>query len=324
MLQLPSSRVRGLEGLRPESLVRRLGFIFGAWAMVFVGCSAVSNGGIATDPSLTPLGVFFPKQVPLPDPQTFPAALLEGKLLVIGQCLRVIATGSGTNYLLVWPSHFSLSTDQGRLVVLNGEGQSLYREGDPVRIGGGEIPSDESSWQNTPLLQQSVPKECPGPYWLVSPIVIPTSSSILQPPAIVTMTSTSFSEYTDKLLCFSVTVPAVWVVDGSPSGFAAFAPSLPGPEFRIVNAAVAEKPTLEQALEELTRGSLGPQIQSIENWAVDSQPALWVTLADSEFQFDLLVITPACADGQHALFVSANGTDRKSFEAFLDWIHFLR
>lgn len=87
----------------------------------------------------------------------------------------------------------------------------------------------------------------------------------------------------------------------------------------------AEKPTLEQALDELKQGSLGPSIQSIENWVVDGEPAFLVTFVPgAEFSFDAMVIAPNCGEGRHPLFISARGADRKSFEFFLSRIRFIR
>ena len=160
-----------------EPLMWRWGLVVGILALALIGCSSATQERILAEATITPFGVLFPKQVPIPDPQTYPTALLEGKLVVIERCLRVSATEGGTSYLLVWPPDFSLSADRGALIVLNRAGQMLYRQGDTVSIGGGEVPSDEASWLNIPLLRQKPPRECPGPYWLVSPLMQPTPSA---------------------------------------------------------------------------------------------------------------------------------------------------
>jgi hypothetical protein len=106
-------------------------------------------------------------------------------------------------------------------------------------------------------------------------------------------------------------------VEGGRGGFAAFGPK-DQPRINITNVSFSETATLDRALDDLKRGSLGPYIQSTEDWAVDGRPALWVTLVPGqEFQFVVLVIPRQCTASQHALFISAREMDRPSFEAFL-------
>lgn len=135
--------------------------------------------------------------------------------------------------------------------------------------------------------------------------------------------------YQDPWLCFTVEVPKDWYVDGVPGGFAAFGP---GKEHHFTIAqGSAERLTLESALESLRRGSVGPFIQEINDFVVNDQPALWVTLQSSakdyfeeQFQFVVLVIAPDCGDGPHALFISANAkADQRSFEIFLNQVRFI-
>ena len=121
--------------------------------------------------------VLFPQQVPTGDPRSYPAAEMGGKLVVVGRCLRVIDTQSGISWLPIWPAEFTLSTENGGMVIRNGADQVLWRVGDEVRITGGEIPSDENAWRSIESLPQEPPKECSGPYWLVSNI----QSGQLQP-----------------------------------------------------------------------------------------------------------------------------------------------
>lgn len=132
------------------------------------------------------------------------------------------------------------------------------------------------------------------------------------------------SEYQDRWLCFAVTVPEDWTyIDGMPSAFASFGPR-DRPSFTIANNSFEETPTLERALENLKQGSLGPSIQSVENWAVDSESALWVTLVpDAEFKFVVLVITQ-CGNGRRTLSISATDANRESFVSFLNRIRFIR
>lgn len=145
------------------------------------------------------------------------------------------------------------------------------------------------------------------------------------PPATAVISGTSAPEYKDRLLCFAVEVPDGWIVDGSPSGFAAFSPKQGGYEFRVVNVSVGERPTLKAALDDVRRGPLGSYVQSSQNWTVDNQPALLVSyVPGAEHQFDVLVITPPCDGWRRSLFISATGADRATFELFLRRVHLLQ
>jgi len=142
----------------------------------------------------------------------------------------------------------------------------------------------------------------------------------ITPPPTTTSTP-DVNRYEDGWLCFTVEVPTGWIVDGVPGGFASFSASKAS--FNIANVYLGETPTLEQALDELERGS-SSQIQEVRDVAVDGQPALWVTLApDAEFQFVATVIAPDCGGGHHALFISARGTNRGELEMFLTQIHLM-
>jgi hypothetical protein len=83
----------------------------------------------------------------------------------------VIDQQRGTDYLPIWRPDFTLGTDQGGIAIRNGAGRVLARVGDTIRIGGGEVPSDEAAWLSTAALRQKPPAECPGPYWLVGEII---------------------------------------------------------------------------------------------------------------------------------------------------------
>jgi hypothetical protein len=64
-------------------------------------------------------------------------ALLEGTLALSGNCL-VVVRGSYDVTLVVWPDRFSLVHGPNGLEV-HGNGQIL-RQGETVRLGGGEWP----------------------------------------------------------------------------------------------------------------------------------------------------------------------------------------
>jgi hypothetical protein len=99
---------------------------------------------------------------------TYPLALTTGKLVVEGDYVRVksgwfFAKGS----LLIWPYGYSLKTADGKISVVDKDGQVVAVAGDNVKIGGGEISLEIVE----KYLGKSLPANCPGPYWLVSGVV---------------------------------------------------------------------------------------------------------------------------------------------------------
>ncbi|HET89176.1 MAG TPA: hypothetical protein ENN99_00325 [Chloroflexi bacterium] len=168
---------------------------------------------------------------------------------------------------------------------------------------------------------QPTGKFAPTPTEADETVVTATPTSQLS--ASITPTSTP---YKDNWLCFIVDVPAGWTTDGVSGGFASFTISgADQPSFNIASVSLGQTPTLEQALDELRRGSLGPYVQEVKDFVVDGQPALWATFApEAEFQFVVMAIVPGCGDGPHALFISAAGADEKAFEMFLSHIRFFQ
>ena len=93
-----------------------------------------------------------------------PTALLEGELTLEGGCLRVTRP-SGFGHLLIWPQRFKLSVDGRDIRIIGDPGVSLS-VGDKISIGGGEVPL----YHLQTLVEQPVPSDCPGPYWLVGKV----------------------------------------------------------------------------------------------------------------------------------------------------------
>ena len=99
---------------------------------------------------------------------TYPLALTTGKLVVDGDYMRVksgwfFAKGS----LLIWPYGYSLKTTDGKISVIDKDGQVVAVVGDEVKFGGGEISLEIVE----KYLGKALPANCPGPYWLVSGVV---------------------------------------------------------------------------------------------------------------------------------------------------------
>ena len=115
--------------------------------------------------------IFFPRQQPAAGIRETMVALLLGKLTAADGCLYVDDSNSDTSYLLVWPPDFTLSMEADAVLLFNGTGEVVARVGEELRISGGEVKSvrylDEQ-------VRQSLPADCPGPYWIVGDEVGPT------------------------------------------------------------------------------------------------------------------------------------------------------
>jgi len=92
-----------------------------------------------------------------------------GELVLVDGCLRLKAIGSDTSYLLVWPPEFSLHTENDEIRILDGDGQVVARVWEEVCMGGG----GRSAAHLSEHVQQQLPPDCPGPYWMVGLSVRP-------------------------------------------------------------------------------------------------------------------------------------------------------
>jgi hypothetical protein len=103
---------------------------------------------------------------------TFWTALLIGKLEMADGCLHVVSRLSGTNYILVPPPDMSITVEGNRVRFISGivtgiRAGAMVNLGETVKMGGGEtsILGDD--------LIHSIPPNCTGRYWIVSPEVTP-------------------------------------------------------------------------------------------------------------------------------------------------------
>ena len=90
-----------------------------------------------------------------------------GELTLENGCLRVSKTNTinGDGFLLIWDTRFSTRTEQGVVQVIDGStGEVLASTGDYVEVSGGFV---VSSIEVEKALKESIPNECPGPYWVV-------------------------------------------------------------------------------------------------------------------------------------------------------------
>lgn len=113
----------------------------------------------------TPLGSHFPQKRRAP--YGYLDTFVTGKLAFEHGCLRISEVSglkAGDNLLLIWDPRFTNRMDQGVVRVINvSTGDVLASAGDFVEVGlGGSLTNPTWLW-----LKRPIPKECPGPYWVV-------------------------------------------------------------------------------------------------------------------------------------------------------------
>ena len=107
------------------------------------------------------LGAHFPQKINTPN--TYMEMLIKGELVLDNGCLRV-SDVDGVSIMLIWDSRFSTRTEQGVVQVIdNSTGEVLASVGDFVAVGGGSAGTNPTELD----LKESIPDECPGPYYLV-------------------------------------------------------------------------------------------------------------------------------------------------------------
>ena len=94
-------------------------------------------------------------------------ALLEGELVLENGCIRAKSKG-GADRLLIWPERFKLSVDGRDIRISDDSGVSLS-VGEEIRIGGGE---KKLAYVQL-VVEQPLPNDCPGPYWIVGEVPLP-------------------------------------------------------------------------------------------------------------------------------------------------------
>jgi hypothetical protein len=141
-------------------------------ALLLIMTACTSTTGSSLQPSENHLDatsdpskkIFFPRQEKTDGERAVMEALVRGTLVLVDNCIRVQYDEVGINYLLIWPPDFSISFENGTIEIVNEDGKIVASLGDNVQMGGGEIKLlsllDKS-------IQEQVPPQCPGPYWIV-------------------------------------------------------------------------------------------------------------------------------------------------------------
>jgi len=120
------------------------------------------------DVSPAPKVSFFPVQSDEFAGEAYPSALATGILALDGGYLRLEYQGTTDSDLLIWPPGFSIYIQDDTIHVLNKDGNEVARLGDEIKAGGGQVPLVIVG----KYTGQTLPEDCPGPYWLISEVII--------------------------------------------------------------------------------------------------------------------------------------------------------
>ena len=160
-----TSQTRGCsEPLRAVTAARRGGFLFLLVsllvALAAIGCSGGEGNIVVTFPQHdAPLGT------------DNGGKYFAGQLVLNEGCLRVEIPSDPTrgdnpalSRLLIWPTAFTLDTEDGALRIIDGTGRVAAHIGDHVRLSGATVSYQEA--RNRGLIR-GMSGDCPGPYFLV-------------------------------------------------------------------------------------------------------------------------------------------------------------
>ncbi len=118
-------------------------------------------------PGKSPEVAFFPVQLDEFAEEAYPSSLATGILTLDDGYLRLEYQWTDDSDLLIWPPGHSVYIQDDTVYVLNKDGNEVARVGDEIKAGGGQVPVIIVE----KYTGQTLPEDCPGPYWLVSIVV---------------------------------------------------------------------------------------------------------------------------------------------------------
>jgi len=113
--------------------------------------------------------VAFPRQEYVEGPRAMMEAELVGKLELTDGCLQIDSLYGDGAVIPVWPAEYTIAAEGDSLIVFDGEGNPLIREGEEVYMGGGE----GSNSGMLECVRQQLPDSCDGKFWYVGDGVRP-------------------------------------------------------------------------------------------------------------------------------------------------------
>lgn len=118
-------------------MLARLGLVLTlAASMTACATTQTSAPASATAPSVgaVALRTWVPSS-----PEACPAARTEGILVRQPQSGAGLRDNAGAAWQVIWPTDYTARDEGGRLVVLDGSGNVIAREGDRVEVGGQDV-----------------------------------------------------------------------------------------------------------------------------------------------------------------------------------------
>lgn len=141
-----------------------MGFRLVGNRLAIASCVVAMVAGCRTESAIDPAQVRLARTAPSDNTITYGLAPLRGTVTVERGCLSLESTDRGT-VVLVYPHDYRMGTVDGRLSVLNADGESVLIAGRPVEIGGALLDAEPAA--------RTVPAEdralCEGPFFLVLP-----------------------------------------------------------------------------------------------------------------------------------------------------------
>lgn len=105
-------------------------------------------------------GFIFPTQADRPE--TVMQELVEGRLTLEGDCLRVVPK-VGSSELIIWPQGFTHEKSGDVVEVFDRSGALLATTGNVISLGGGEAGDVDA-------IRKEISDACSGPYWITGEI----------------------------------------------------------------------------------------------------------------------------------------------------------
>jgi hypothetical protein len=144
--------------------MKKLSFLF--LSLIFI-VSSIGITGCDTYSDITESDIYFPvleeAEAYYPSNSSYGKLTFDGKYLLLRSSFLVFSV----ERLLIWPNGYSVKVENGKIHVLDKNGEVVARVGDRIKVGGGETPITNVE----KLIGYSLPDDWEGTCWLVSEIV---------------------------------------------------------------------------------------------------------------------------------------------------------
>ena len=178
-------------------------FFFMTIIILMTGCSLPTNPALSN--KAYPEVLYFPVQKTPGQP--VPQQLILGTTLKIDNGYLKAGTSNSGESVLIWPPGYSNKIENGVVKIYDGTGNFKCKVGDIFDIGGGPAATREIVKNYTGSFP---PKNCSGPFWLVSDITLPyvfenvKQAGVANAPPVDVNLSTDFPTEPDSVMVYTV------------------------------------------------------------------------------------------------------------------------